>query len=178
MFEKKYLCKRRLLKTLTLPLIALLIYVSWPILSMFYQMTFGFYSSYKTYLDAVNDGGVQRGWIPTFVLKDAYDIIEWHDLSPEEQSLKFKYLSLENFEELIKKYKYSPRGDEDVLKAPGAKEITADDIKSIPSSVDKLTATYYRLPNFYDTACLINDKKHKTAYFFSDCIKEKPRVSP
>jgi hypothetical protein len=131
-------------------------------------------SNYKTYSDAVIDGGIQRGWVPTFVPKDAYDIEEWHVISPQEHTLKFKYISLENFEELIKKYKHTPFG-----KALETKEITADDIKFIPASVDKLTAKYYRIPNSYVTAsCLINDKKHKTAYFSSEGLKEPLQASP
>lgn len=149
-------CTHRKLKLLSLVLIPLCAYVSWPLWEMIYKDEFGVTSRYKTYLEAVDDGAVQREWIPAFVPEDAHDIQERHIGSPPESFLKFKYT----------------RGEgEGWISVPGAEAVSADDLKFIPSGVDKAMAKYYRLPDYDGTACLIDDQTHKTAYFSSYCLK-------
>lgn len=154
-------------------IISLFIYLSYPVIEFIYIDSFGINTYYKTYADAVKDRG--PSWIPSFVPEDAYDLHDWRLPSPEDYYLTFKYISSEKFQKLIQDYEgmeMNPLTDTGIG-WPKFKEISIDALKNIPASVDITTAKCYRLPILYGTACLIDDQKHKTAYFYWDYIKEE-----
>lgn len=50
---------------------------------------------YATYEEAEKDGATQRGWIPNFVPKSAFQIWETHDLDTNKQWMRFKFASVD-----------------------------------------------------------------------------------
>ena len=46
-------------------------------------------STYRDYAEAEQDGAVQRGWIPTFVPRSAREMLEVHNLDPNQQWIRF-----------------------------------------------------------------------------------------
>lgn len=62
---------------------------------------------YKTYQEAITSNYSKRGWIPEFVPKDAYEITDWHILSPQKQILSFKFKDSTNFKRLLSEHNWS-----------------------------------------------------------------------
>jgi hypothetical protein len=112
--------------------------------------------SYATYDDAVKDGAVAKGWIPNFVPKDAYDIRDSHNFSPENQHLEFSFKSPEQFQAIIDAHQITSVQPEMVKYCP-----TAD-------TNDQLSYYKTRQHNF---ACLIVNWTSRRAYYVYRCCR-------
>jgi hypothetical protein len=120
---------------------------------------------YKTYEEAINNHYSKNGWIRSFVPLDAYETAEWHELSPQEQTLSFNFKDSDNFKRQIEDYSY---------RSSNPKKITQKQVKWLPrrfSSGD--IVDFYHMPDDYGTGCLIVIWSSKEAYFRSTgCIKQ------
>ncbi|NCP62917.1 MAG: hypothetical protein GW748_00195 [Alphaproteobacteria bacterium] len=148
--------------------IFLLIFFLYIILPLTFDR-FEYSESYADLNAAVEEGAVRRGWIPSFVSEDAYNIIEMHNHSPSEQFLKFKYISAQSFQSKINKFPEKEgywRGKK-FKKIPYSRLIFRNGFQNMLQDIDHETAECYRMTegDILLNVYLINDKRNKTAYF-------------
>jgi hypothetical protein len=123
-------------------------------------------SYYKTYTNAEKE---ELCALPNFIPQDAYDIHLYRN-NPYDYKMLFKYISSENFQKLIHDYEDMQIDFQtDTIAWPKYEEINIHTLKNIPASVDITTAKCYALWGFHQNACLIDDQKHKQAYYFHTC---------
>lgn len=121
---------------------------------------------YKTYQEAITNDYSKNGWIREFVPTDAYEIAEWHILSPQEQTLSFKFMDSDNFKRKIQDY---------ICDASKPKKISKAQMRWLPSNISPTEQIdFYHMPDDYGDACLIVLWSSKKAYFRSRyCIVDR-----
>lgn len=130
---------------------------------------FNYTRRYKSYQEAMINHYSCNGWIPDFVPEDAYEIKDWHEVSPQSQILSFKFMDSENFKRKVQEYKYRYFVGDAYLRP---KKISKNQVNWLPTKGSHSEVMdIYQMPDHYQTACLIIEWSLKTAYFRSDCIK-------
>lgn len=119
---------------------------------------------YATYQEAMTNHYSKNGWIREFVPTDAYEIADWHILSPQEQTLTFKFLDEKKFKQRLHACDFS--------------HVTIKKLeKYTPSKIPRYMFEHEH-PDFYHVndsgadGCLIVSWLSKKAYFYSkNCLK-------
>ena len=67
--------------------------------------------SYRSFKNAVYAGEIERGWVPAFVPKDAYNLKIGNDNSPTEEYMEFNFRSIANMRSQINQYDHVLKND-------------------------------------------------------------------
>ena len=123
---------------------------------------------YSTYQEAITNDYSKNGWIRGFVPMDAYEIADWHRLSPQEQTLSFNFMDSENLNRRIQDYIYG---------SSKPKKVSRDKMIWLPSNISPTEQIdFYHMPDDYGDGCLIVLWSSKKAYFRSSkCIIVTPK---
>lgn len=119
---------------------------------------------YTTYQEAITSNYSKNGWIREFVPKDAYQISDWHILSPQEQILTFNFVDEKKFNHSLHSCDFSHIKVKKLEKYP---------LPKIPSYISEHEhPDFYQVTDGEEDGCLIVSWLSKKAYFYSrNCLK-------